>query len=654
MAYLTIFLLGQNLKASPNSFPTGDKIQQARISLLNDIKLESSDLQSIVNLDDSHFTTVSEFSWSDILNRFLNGAWARFYLENTNNVSQDYAVFQLFPGTEFDLYYKGPDGRVARGSPLKHSSLNPAAFEIPLAPGKTMIMVRLKTTYHFHDKFLFSRTVQATTYYHYQALSLMLFSGLLAGLFFYNFFIFLKVRTKFYGYYLCYLGSVALILFPFFAGIFADYTEDRGFVSSYVYFFVLSLEFVGVFSIFFASSLLNIKRYSPRLYRFSLVAAASSPMALLLKATYPLSLPYYHFVPEGLWLITNLMFIYNGLRRRYRPAYFFTLSWMPILLSGIFIIFPMLQDIAVYNQTSLVVLLLAVSLELILFSFTIADRAFFDKEQAAKNERDLDATNTIQNALLPSIVDEGEDPISDKPFSIFTYYRATEFSGGDWYGFQYHEETSQLNVQICDISGHGVSSSIITGVIAGSILSMDKRQREDALPHEDYLKAQADTIGAIIDKTVARVEKSATMGFSVIDLKQKKASVLLAGHPPMVLIRDGKAEFIQNRNCLFGLSENTEYRVQTFDIKSNDRLILYTDGLMEHPKKGNLSFRFIKKYFEHAEFTEKTIENDLLRIDKHEQRGIVDDACIMVIDIKDLESFQPKRKTRLENLKIPI
>jgi hypothetical protein len=43
----------------------------------------------------------------------------------------------------------------------------------------------------------------------------------------------------------------------------------------------------------------------------------------------------------------------------------------------------------------------------------------------------------------------------------------------------------------------------------------------------------------------------------------------------------------------------------------------------------------MKNYFERGEFSEETIENDLLRLDKFEKKGIVDDACVVVIDIKD-------------------
>jgi serine phosphatase RsbU (regulator of sigma subunit) len=164
---------------------------------------------------------------------------------------------------------------------------------------------------------------------------------------------------------------------------------------------------------------------------------------------------------------------------------------------------------------------------------------------------------------------------------------------------------------------------------------MDQRQINEQLDSQQFLNVQAETISNVIAQTVARVSKSATMGFAAIDFKRMTASILLAGHPPIVLIRDGRAKFIQNRNDLFGFTDRNKFKTETIEIKAKDRLIFYTDGLIEHPTKGNLSFRYMKNYFERGEFSEETIENDLLRLDKFEKKGIVDDACVVVIDIKD-------------------
>ena len=637
IATFCLYLLcsGSILTAAPKTFSLSDTIKQAEIAILVDEKLADLSISEAFDIKDQQFSSLDQISWVFLLKQFLRGTWARFYLENKSLDTKTYNVYQIFPGQAFDLYYKHPDGFSGRGKALEFSFFNPSAFELNLPPGKTMVMVRTKTMYHFHDKFFFSSKDFTAGYYKDSLVSILLFGGLLIGLFSYNIFIFLKIRTNFYAYYLCYIASTGILVLPFFEGLFATFSQNEGFTGKYLSFFAIGLDLIGIFSILFAASLLNIKVFSPRLYRFALVTVATAFLPLLLKETYPYLLPYYHFLPESLWLLCNICFIYTGFKHQYRPTYFFTLAWLPVIFAGVFVVFPMLQDVSIYNQFSLPALMIAGSIELILFSFAVADRAFFDKEQAAKNERDLETTNTIQNALLPSKEQVDLNTELVKPFSLFSYYRSTEFSGGDWYGVQYHDKSQKLYIQICDISGHGVASSIVTGVIAGSVLSLNKRQIEEQLDSQHFLNLQAETIGDVITQTVARVSKSATMGFAAIDFRYMKVSILLAGHPPVVLIRNGKAKFIQNRNALFGFRDIIKYKTQTFDIKPKDRLIFYTDGLIEHPTKGNLSFRYMKNYFERGEFNEETIENDLLRLDKFEKKGLVDDACVVVVDIKD-------------------
>ena len=73
-----------------------------------------------------------------------------------------------------------------------------------------------------------------------------------------------------------------------------------------------------------------------------------------------------------------------------------------------------------------------------------------------------------------------------------------------------------------------------------------------------------------------------TMYLGLIDLKTGHLHFCNAGHNPPVLLRDGKAEFIEMiPNAPIGLWPELEYEGEEIEDISNCPLFVYTDGLNE-------------------------------------------------------------------------
>ena len=67
-----------------------------------------------------------------------------------------------------------------------------------------------------------------------------------------------------------------------------------------------------------------------------------------------------------------------------------------------------------------------------------------------------------------------------------------------------------------------------------------------------------------------------------IDLKTGAVQVANAGHNPPVLIRDGKAEYVKlNPGLMLAGMEGMIYKDQNLQLKKDDILYLYTDGVTE-------------------------------------------------------------------------
>ncbi len=66
-----------------------------------------------------------------------------------------------------------------------------------------------------------------------------------------------------------------------------------------------------------------------------------------------------------------------------------------------------------------------------------------------------------------------------------------------------------------------------------------------------------------------------------LDTESYKALYSAAGHPPLLRWSQGKLESIQSNGLIFGVESNCEYPLCEISITTNDRFLLYTDGLIE-------------------------------------------------------------------------
>jgi sigma-B regulation protein RsbU (phosphoserine phosphatase) len=66
-----------------------------------------------------------------------------------------------------------------------------------------------------------------------------------------------------------------------------------------------------------------------------------------------------------------------------------------------------------------------------------------------------------------------------------------------------------------------------------------------------------------------------------LDTEKRVGSYSAAGHPAMLHWREGKLERIESNGVPLGVLPEPNYPVCEVDIKSGDRLLLYTDGVTE-------------------------------------------------------------------------
>ena len=78
------------------------------------------------------------------------------------------------------------------------------------------------------------------------------------------------------------------------------------------------------------------------------------------------------------------------------------------------------------------------------------------------------------------------------------------------------------------------------------------------------------------------IEEYFTMAYGIIDLRSGVLKMVQAGHPhPLLLRKDGSAEFIGDGGVPIGLLPGISYTQFEAHLNVGDRLLLYSDGFSE-------------------------------------------------------------------------
>jgi sigma-B regulation protein RsbU (phosphoserine phosphatase) len=179
-------------------------------------------------------------------------------------------------------------------------------------------------------------------------------------------------------------------------------------------------------------------------------------------------------------------------------------------------------------------------------------------------ERDLAAARLTQQSLIP----QKRPPLPG--WDIADYYHPVIQVGGDIYGWLTLKDGRTL-FWIVDATGHGASAALLTTLAKllfhhGSI----EHGAPDALMravNEDFRSI----FGARSFMTAMCVALEADSG---------RASVVGAGHPPLLIARHGaSAEKAASHAPPLGLAQPTQFSETVVDLRPGDAFILYTDGL---------------------------------------------------------------------------
>jgi sigma-B regulation protein RsbU (phosphoserine phosphatase) len=195
--------------------------------------------------------------------------------------------------------------------------------------------------------------------------------------------------------------------------------------------------------------------------------------------------------------------------------------------------------------------------------------------QNKKLKNELYMARKLQESLLPKNFSYGTIKYS-------YVYKPCEALGGDFLDI-FKIDDNNIGLYIADVSGHGLLASMLTIFIRASI-NKNQTSPSTVLKHlfEEF------------NKTFNNTEKYITIFYAIVNTKDNTITYSNAGHNVApILFNTATEKFDLLRMPGIPISnwvENPEYKEKHITYEKNDRLFLYSDGIIEMKNNQNKQY----------------------------------------------------------------
>lgn len=237
--------------------------------------------------------------------------------------------------------------------------------------------------------------------------------------------------------------------------------------------------------------------------------------------------------------------------------------------------------------------------------------------------------------------------LTDARVSVFVEYVPALQVGGDYTCIRAVGE-DKLYVIVSDVSGHGISSSLVMARVGPEI--------ERLVQAGENVAAIAQALNIVMTAPQAEDEMYLTLFGSEIDFALETISYVNCGHPAQFLWSDKLSSYarLESENLpvgLFGPDKFGTPRTITLDIHPGDKLILFTDGMLELKLEdgSELGERgLISMFRELVEKPSEATKQEIFdRIKAAQTDHLNDDLLFIFIDIKGGSRLRQKEENSL-------
>lgn len=196
--------------------------------------------------------------------------------------------------------------------------------------------------------------------------------------------------------------------------------------------------------------------------------------------------------------------------------------------------------------------------------YVAARRAIQRDQQLHELQQELEVAKRIQLSILPMAFPES------KRFRVAARYVPMRSVAGDFYDFIVADE-GKTGLLIADVSGHGVPAALIASMV--KLAATSQRMNADK-PATLLTAMNAMLFGNTQNQYV-------TAAYVYLNADAGEMRYAAAAHPPMILLRAGNAMGIEENGLMLASFDHSAYTTATQALLPGDRIVLYTDGIVE-------------------------------------------------------------------------
>ena len=193
--------------------------------------------------------------------------------------------------------------------------------------------------------------------------------------------------------------------------------------------------------------------------------------------------------------------------------------------------------------------------------------------RAHEIEEELTLASRVQQSLAPKSLLWGVAAVE-------TFYQPVRSIGGD-FGLVTPGDDA-LDLLVCDVSGHGISSALVANRIYTETMSQIERG-EGLAPMMRHLNR-------FVIQNLGSSVFYFTMAAARLSRDGRSLEFAGAGHPPAMLVRPGETpRLLESRSVVLGFLPDAVDGEATMEVPvaAGDRLLMYTDGLTENFNAAN-------------------------------------------------------------------
>ena len=262
--------------------------------------------------------------------------------------------------------------------------------------------------------------------------------------------------------------------------------------------------------------------------------------------------------------------------------------------------------------------------------YVAAQRVVASETQLMSLTGEMRAAARIQASILPSALPSTEN------LEVAVRYAPMTAVAGDLYDFTAVRPGS-IGILVADVAGHGVPAALVASMVKIAVSTQTGRHGEPA-------KVIAGLNSILCHEAHGQY---ATAVYVYFDEANRVARYSAAAHPPPLLWRRSTQTLheLNETGLLLGVRPDEKYLEGELTMLGGDRLLLYTDGLLEAENAAGQLFgdavltQFIEAHqdLEAELFVEQLLKKVLAWPRESGRPGQSDDITVVVIDVKERE-----------------